>query len=178
LNTKLQTFLLDIDRPDDILLRTGRNKEHAMKRPTHESLVNRMREMGFRVTGQRKVLASLLENSSNHLDADTLLQKAQRIDPSIHRATVYRTLSTLKKAGLLDELDLMHVEGGQHYYEVRPSVSHIHLVCVSCGKVEEPEGRFLENLKKRLEKGTGFRVEVARLELGGQCSACRRLSLS
>ena len=76
-----------------------------MKTSTHESLVNRMREMGFRVTGQRKVLVSLLENSSSHLDADTLLQQAQRIDPSIHRATVYRTLNTLKKAGLLDELD-------------------------------------------------------------------------
>jgi Fur family ferric uptake transcriptional regulator len=149
-----------------------------MKTPTHESLVDRMRDLGFRVTEQRKVLASLLENSSNHLDAETLLQQAQRIDPSIHRATVYRTLNTLKKAGLLDELDLMHVEGGQHYYEVRPPVSHIHLVCVSCGKVEEPDGRFLENLKKRLEKGNGFRVEVARLELGGRCKTCRRRSLS
>jgi Fur family ferric uptake transcriptional regulator len=135
-----------------------------------------MREKGFRLTEQRKVLASLLENSSNHLDAETLLRKAQRVDPSIHRATVYRTLSTLKKAGLLDELDLMHVEGDQHYYEVRPSVSHIHLVCISCGKVQEPSGRFLEGLKKRLEKSTGFHVDVARLEMGGQCPACRRRS--
>lgn len=145
-----------------------------MKTPTHEGLLDRMREKGFRLTEQRKVLASLLEDSSNHLDAETLLKKAQRVDPSIHRATVYRTLNTLKKVGLLDELDLMHVEGGQHYYEIRPSVSHIHLVCVSCGKVVEPDGRFLKNLKRRLEKGTGFHVEVARVELGGQCSACRR----
>lgn len=158
-------------------MRMSRNKNRNMNTPAQESLLDRMREKGFRLTEQRKVLASLLENSSNHLDAETLLQQAQRIDPSIHRATVYRTLNTLKKAGLLDELDLMHVDGDQHYYEVRPSVSHIHLVCISCGKVEEPDGRFLENLKKRLEKSTGFHVEVARLELGGQCAACRRRSL-
>jgi len=138
-----------------------------------ESLTERMRAKGLRLTHQRRILAELLDTAEEHLDAEAVYQRARKRDPHIHRATVYRTLNTLKKLGLVDELDLMHVTGDRHYYEIRPSVFHIHLVCMQCGKVEEPSGPFWEEIRGRVQRETGFHPEMVRLEMGGRCIACQ-----
>ncbi len=138
-----------------------------------ERLIDRMRARGVRITEQRRVIAELLEDADDHLDADTVYRRASRLDPRIHRATVYRTLNRLKKLGLVDELDLMHVEGERHYYEIRPRSFHVHLVCLSCGRVDEPSGTFFEDLERRMLDEIGFRSEVARMEVGGRCTDCQ-----
>lgn len=138
-----------------------------------EPLADRMRGKGLRLTEQRKVLADLLDRATDHLDAESVFRLARERDPSIHRATVYRTLGRLKRLGLVDELDLMHVSGERHFYEVRPSVLHIHLVCTACKSVQEPSGRFWEDMKRRVYDETGFKPEVVRLEMAGICSACQ-----
>lgn len=143
-----------------------------------ESLAGRMQAKGLRLTHQRRILADLLDRAEEHLDAEAVYRLARKKDPSIHRATVYRTLNTLKKLGLVDELDLMHVTGDRHYYEVRPQVFHIHLVCMSCGAVEEPSGPFWENMRARVQGETGFRPETVRLEMGGQCVACQKRTVA
>lgn len=137
------------------------------------TLIERMRASGLRLTWQRRLIAHLLENAETHLDAEAVYQLARRKDPRIHRATVYRALHTLKTLGLVDELDLMHVTGDRHFYEVRPSQFHIHLVCMRCGTVQEPGGPFWQELKLRVLQETGFRPEVVRLEMGGVCVDCQ-----
>jgi len=139
-----------------------------------ENLTERMRTRGLRMTQQRLVLAQLLETAEEHLNADEVYQLARQRDPRIHRATVYRTLATLKRLGLIDELDLMHVSGDRHFYEIRPSVFHIHLVCMECGGVEEPTGPLWEDLKRRVHAETGFKPEIVRMEVGGKCVACQK----
>jgi Fur family ferric uptake transcriptional regulator len=124
------------------------------------------------MTTARRIVADVLERAEDHLHVEEVLRRARKIDPKIHLATVYRTLNALKEAGLVDELDLMHVGGGGHYYEIRPSKFHIHLVCTTCGTVEEPEGEFWERLGERVEKETGFKPEALRMEMGGTCRAC------
>lgn len=138
-----------------------------------ETLLERMQAKGLRMTTQRRILADLLETADEHLDAEKVYLLARKQDPRIHRATVYRTLGTLKKLGLVDELDLMHVSGDRHYYEIRPSVFHIHLVCMQCGAVQEPSGPFWQELKRRVHDETGFKPEIVRLEMGGRCIACQ-----
>ena len=61
---------------------------------------------GVRLTRQRRVLLEVMDQAERHLSADAILELAQKIDPNVHRVTVYRTLEMLKKMGLLDELDL------------------------------------------------------------------------
>jgi len=139
-----------------------------------QDLIERMRSRGLRLTWQRRLIAYLLENSATHLDAEEVYQLARRKDARIHRATVYRTLHTLKTLGLVDELDLMHVSGDRHYYEVRPSQFHVHLVCMKCGAVEEPGGPAWQELKQRVQQETGFQAEVVRLEMGGRCRNCQK----
>ena len=141
---------------------------------TEETLLVRMKAKGLRLTGQRKALAELLETADEHLDAESVYQRAKLKDSTIHRATVYRTLNRLKKLGLVDELDLMHVSGERHFYEIRPSTLHIHLVCTACKGVEEPSETFWDDLKRRVRSDNGFQPEVVRIEMAGVCKACQR----
>ncbi len=68
-------------------------------------------ERGIRMTEQRRAILSVIETARKHLDASQILRKAQKIDASVDRSTVYRTLRLLKRQGLIDELDLMHING-------------------------------------------------------------------
>ena len=137
-----------------------------------EGLLTRMKASGLRLTGQRRIVAELLETATEHLDAESVYRLAKLKDRTIHQATVYRTLNRLKRLGLVDELDLMHVSGERHFYEIRPRAFHIHLVCTVCKGVEEPSGPFWEDLKQKVERETGFHPEIVRLEMGGRCRRC------
>lgn len=134
---------------------------------------NSLKERGVRLTRQRRILLELLDRSGRHLDAETLFQMAQQKDPKLNRVTVYRTLKMLKMSGLVDELDLMHVEGDQHYYETRLKQEHAHLVCLRCGKVEEFFGEPLQKMRKQIETNLGFQIVSARTEMGGYCPDCQ-----
>src|SRR6516165_7033251 len=75
---------------------------------------------GLRMTRQRRTILGVVETAKQHLDASQILRHARRLDPNIDRVTVYRTLKLLKRYGLIDELDLMHMQGEKHFYERRP----------------------------------------------------------
>ena len=96
-----------------------------------------LRNRGIRLTRQRQLLLDLIEASGEHLDAEALYNLAHQRDPKLNRVTVYRTLKLLKEGGLVDELDLMHFVGDQHYYETRRKQEHAHIICLRCGRVEE-----------------------------------------
>src|SRR5207248_10561002 len=70
---------------------------------------------GLRLTHQRRTILSIVETAKQHLDAAQILRHARKIDPGIDRVTVYRTLKLLKRYGLVDELDLMHMQGEKHF---------------------------------------------------------------
>lgn len=131
-------------------------------------------ERGVRMTDQRCAILSVLETANKHLDASQILRKAQNVDASVDRSTVYRTLGLLKRHGMIDELDLMHLNGEGHYYERKLGRDHIHIACLGCGKIMEFVSERFDSLKKQLEQECRFHIRVARLEVGGYCSACRR----
>ena len=88
---------------------------------------------------------------------------------------MYRTLKLLKQGGLVDELDLMHYGGDQHYYETRMKQEHAHVICLRCGKVEEFFGEPLQRLRRQIESHFAFQILLARTEVGGYCSHCQML---
>ncbi len=139
------------------------------------SIQGSLKERGVRLTRQRQILLDLIDKSGSHLDAERLFQLAQEQDPKINRVTVYRTLKMLKTGGLVDELDLMHHEGDQHYYETRLKQEHAHVICLRCGKVEEFFGEPLSRLRKQVETHLGYQVLIARTEIGGYCAHCQTL---
>jgi len=127
------------------------------------------------MTRQREILLDLIDTTGKHLDAEQLYQMARSRDPKLNRVTVYRTLKLLKETGLVDELDLMHFEGDQHFYETRLKAEHAHVICLQCGKVEEFFGEPLHNLRKQVETNLGYEVLVSRTEIGGYCPNCQVL---
>ncbi len=134
-----------------------------------------LRARGVRLTRQRQLLLELIDKSGQHLDAESLYRMAHARDPKLNRVTVYRTLKMLKEGGLVDELDLMHYGGDQHYYETRLKQEHAHVVCLRCGRVEEFFGEPLARLRRQVETHFGFQILVARTEIGGYCPHCQAL---
>lgn len=137
-----------------------------------------LRDHGIRLTKQRELLFELIHNSHKHLNADQLYELAKARDPKINRVTVYRTLKVLKQEGLVDELDLLHVEGDQHYYETRLKREHAHVVCLRCGSVQEFFGEPIRQMKQQIASNLGFRIEIARTEIGGYCADCQSMELT
>src|SRR5437879_10756824 len=70
---------------------------------------------GVRLTRQRRILLDIMDQAAEHLTADSILERAQKLDPRVHRVTVYRTREMLKNHGLLDEHDLPHSHGQGHH---------------------------------------------------------------
>ena len=126
----------------------------------------------IRLTRQRRVILRVMDDAEQHLDVDQILERAQKIDSGVHLVTVYRTIELLKKHGLIDELDLLHLRGDRHYYETHGPRDHIHVACLKCGKVREFESRLYEQLKSQIERDFKMKVTVSRTEVGGYCAEC------
>jgi Fur family transcriptional regulator, ferric uptake regulator len=133
-----------------------------------------LQKRGVRLTRQRRVLLEVMDNAERHLDAGAILERAQKLDSRVHRVTVYRTLDLLKRNGLIDELDLLHLRGGQHFYESHGARDHIHVACLKCGKVREFESRLYDKLKEQIEQDCGIEITMTRTEVGGYCEKCRK----
>src|SRR6202161_1556193 len=144
----------------------------------HEPPGRLQQELGLRrirLTRQRRVVLQVMEGAPRHLDAGEILERAQKIDSDITRVTVYRTLEMLKKLGLIDELDLLHLRGHRHFYESHGPRDHIHVACMRCGKVREFESQLYEELKKQISLDCDLEITITRTEVGGLCAACRKL---
>lgn len=150
----------------------GRSKsDSAITRP---SLMKALAAKGVRITAQRRVLIGIIQDSPRHLDAASLLELAKKQDAQIDRATVYRTIALLKDRGLIDELDLMHIEGEKHYYEAKTNRDHCHMACFRCGAIMEYTSSAFERLKQEMAQQSGFQIRVVRLEVGGMCKQCQK----
>jgi Fur family ferric uptake transcriptional regulator len=117
-----------------------------------------------------------MQDSPRHLDAAKLLEIAKKRDSRIDRATVYRTIALLKDRGLIDELDLMHLEGEKHYYEAKTNRDHCHMACFRCGSIIEYASPAFEKLKNEMARESGFQIQVVRLEVRGTCRRCQKAS--
>ena len=126
-----------------------------------------------RATKQRAAITDLLDTVDEFRSAQELHDELRRRGENIGLTTVYRTLQLLKRQGLIDELDLMHIHGEGHYYERKLNRDHIHMACLRCGKIMEFVSDVFDKLKRQVEKDCSFQILVSRLEIGGYCNSCR-----
>ena len=132
------------------------------------------KQHGLRLTSQRRLIFSILESADTHLNAKQILEQARRVDPGIDPVTIYRNLSVLKQLGVVDELDLLHLQGDQHYYEAKQVRAHSHVACLSCGKVFEFYSPAMKRIDRELKRECGFAVSFSRIEIGGYCADCQK----
>lgn len=121
-------------------------------------------QRGLRVTDQRRVIAQVLSDSSDHPNVDLLHKRASTIDPGISIATVYRTIRLFEEAGIIERHDF---GDGKARYEPVPDAHHDHMIDVETGKVIEFVDPELEALQRSIAERLGFRLVDHRLELYG-----------
>lgn len=129
-----------------------------------------LRAHGQRVTRPRRAVVAALASLAGHPSAEDVGAEVARIDPGVHRATVYRTLDTLAALGVVTHV---HSHGTTAYHLARPDDGdHLHARCRSCDRVVDLPGDLLEEAVARVREGTGFRVEPAHVALSGTCADC------
>lgn len=121
-------------------------------------------QKGLRMTEQRRVIARVLSDATDHPDAEELYRRASAIDPRISIATVYRTVKLFEDAGILERHDF---RDGRSRYEEAPDEHHDHLIDVQSGKVIEFHNEEIEELQRRVAEELGFELVDHRLELYG-----------
>jgi Fe2+ or Zn2+ uptake regulation protein len=135
-----------------------------------ERLQGALRSAGRRLTAQRRLILQVLEESTEHLDADALYDRVKARDPDVSLATVYRTLALLREIGLVEEHRLGQDHG--HYEAVRQE-PHYHFTCLRCGKVIEFDTPLVAQIVQVLCEQEGVRVTSTHLHVSGYCPQCR-----
>lgn len=143
-----------------------------METPLRESVYEYLAEHGLRRTVQREALISSVLDTKEHFHAEELLEMARKIEPSVSRATVYRTLPLLVRSGLLRELDL-----GKDVMYYDPNFvehpTHNHLICVDCDKIIEFEDPNMELLENCITRRLGFSPTNKIVRIEGHCDALK-----
>jgi Fur family ferric uptake transcriptional regulator len=121
-------------------------------------------QRGLRITEQRRVIARVLSESTDHPDVEKLHERATAIDRGISIATVYRTVRLFEEAGILDRHDF---GDGRARYEAAPEAHHDHMIDVESGNVIEFVDPELESLQRQIAERLGFRLVDHRMELFG-----------
>lgn len=123
----------------------------------------------LKLTSQRRtILHGALRDG--HFSADKLLEFSKREDPTVSKATVYRTLTLLKEAKILEEQDFG--DGKKLYERAQGRKHHDHLICIKCGDIIEFENDAIEKLQDSEAKRQRFKIVYHSLKLFGFCRDC------
>jgi Fur family ferric uptake transcriptional regulator len=121
-------------------------------------------EKGLKMTDQRRVISRVLSEATDHPDVEQVYHRAQRIDPRISIATVYRTMKLFEEANVIERLDF---GDGRARYEENREEHHHHLIDLHTGEVIEFINDEIERMKQRIADQLGYELVGHRLELYG-----------
>ncbi|MEO1141258.1 MAG: Fur family transcriptional regulator, partial [Pseudomonadota bacterium] len=117
------------------------------------SLEERCVEIGLRMTGQRRVIAQVLQEADDHPDVEDLYMRASKIDEKISIATVYRTVKLLEETGIIERHEF---RDGRARYEIVPEDHHDHLIDLKTGNVIEFANAEIERLQEKIARDLGY----------------------
>lgn len=124
---------------------------------------------GYRLTPQRQVILDAVRQAGRHLTPDEVYDAVHRRHPAISRATIYRTLDFLCEMRLVAALHW----GGQTFYEIAGDEPHHHLICRTCGSIEQVEHAALSDFIATIEQQHHFTIDMDHVALFGLCRHCR-----
>ncbi len=129
-----------------------------------DTIIERCEAKGLRMTGQRRVIATVLQESDDHPDVEELYARASARDDGISIATVYRTVKLFEEAGILDKLEF---GDGRARYEDAERDHHDHLIDMNSGEVIEFVDPEIEALQEKIAAKLGYKLKGHKLELYG-----------
>ena len=137
---------------------------------THcHTILNELRERGYRITPQREMIIQAIAHSSQHITAEEISEKLQEHSAAINIATVYRTLDLLWKEGFACRNDLSE---GKVVYATIEHGPHIHLVCRKCDQVIDADISMLNSIGEDLYQGYQFQPDLDHFSVFGICDEC------
>lgn len=161
-----------------------------------EAALGRLRELGERITPARQAVLRVIDTADRadeHLSAEHIGERVATLEPSVHRATVYRTLTALTGAGVLTHV---HLGGtGTVYHLATPASEaalgsspaaygsdvsepqghghgHTHVQCVVCGRVQDAPPGVLDEAARIMREDLGFELDTSHAALLGRCADC------
>ena len=141
----------------------------AMIKERVSEFIDRSKELGIKVTPQRIAIYKELASTDQHPSTETIYKKIKDYYPNISLTTVYRTLETFEKLGLISVVNVLY---NAARYDANLSPHH-HIVCTECKKVEDVYDESLNNLDISNKTLGDYKVEGYSLLLSGVCTSCR-----
>lgn len=134
-----------------------------------ESSNELLRKRGYRLTPQRHMILSVIQEANKHLSVEQITERVQQYNPHVSLSTVYRTLELLKTLDLIRE---SHLPGEPPYYETAEGYAHHHLVCRRCHTTIHLDETLLGDLHEKLQAKYHFHNLTLDLMAVGYCSQC------
>lgn len=181
-----------------IIARVGENgsvsRSSTPATPRVAHALDRLRETGERITPARQAVLSVLDEADSaeeHLTAEQIGARVAELEPAVHRATVYRTLTALTAAGVLTHV---HIGGSATVYHLVADADeaereptgeidwgtaayghghqHAHVQCAACGRVFDIPPGALDSVARQLRDELGFLLDTSHAALLGTCADC------
>jgi Fur family ferric uptake transcriptional regulator len=121
------------------------------------------RDLGMRLSRQRRMVLDLLWAERSHLSARDIFEKLNNLGRNIGHTSVYQNLEALQSAGVIECLD--RASGRLYGYRADP---HSHLTCLESGAIHDLDVQLPEELLRAIERQTGFAIESYTLNLSGR----------
>lgn len=134
-----------------------------MAAETVDQAYQRCRELGLRLSKQRRMVLQLLWQEKAHLSARDIFEKLNRLGRNIGHTSVYQNLESLQTAGVIECLD--RASGRLYGYRADP---HSHLTCLDSGEITDLDVHLPPQLLSQIEQQTGYRIEAYTLQLLGR----------
>ena len=134
-----------------------------------ESIIQKLRDRGHKITPQRMAIARLLAKSEGHPTVEDIHVQIRKDFPTMSLATVYRNIVLIKSLG--EVLELGFPDGSNRYDGNKP-YPHPHVVCIQCKKIVDPDLDSLDEMTKEVSLETNFTILNHRLDFFGICSDC------
>ncbi len=128
-----------------------------------------LHKRGYRLTPQRYLVLSVIQDANEHISLDQIAERVQHINPRVSLSTIYRTLELLSELGIVHE---NHLPGKPSHYEIPRGNTHHHLVCQRCHSLFHLDDDLLGDLHERLQKQYRFHALSLSLLASGYCDEC------
>jgi Fur family ferric uptake transcriptional regulator len=128
-----------------------------------------LKEMGFKLTPQRRLILEYIHDNASHLTAEEIIKFVEERAPGIDKSTVYRTLDLLENTGcvLKSEVD------GHSIYHHAEEGHHHHLICRNCGRSIDCDESLFSEVINTLVSRYGFQPDMKHMVIRGLCKKCR-----
>ena len=134
--------------------------------------IEELKNTGLKATLPRlKILEIFQKGAQRHMTAEDVFRVLLEERSDVGLATVYRVLTQFEQAAILSR---SHFESGKAVYELNEGQHHDHLVCTSCGRVEEFYDAEIEKRQQLVSKGKGWVLQDHAMSLYGLCGNCSK----